>query len=59
MRGRHAIEMDQFKKVEVGKDYFLLFVNKAQLILLPFKIFQFRERAQIFDEYLRTKGLIK
>ena len=33
------IKWDQIKKAEVAKDYFLLIVNKAQLIHLPFKIF--------------------
>ena len=35
------LKWDQIKRARQGKNYYLLFVNKAQLILLPFKIFNF------------------
>ena len=53
------IKWDQFKKGEVGKDYFLLFVNKAQLILLPFKIFNSENERKFLTSILKNKGLIK
>jgi hypothetical protein len=53
------LKWDQFKKVEVGKDYFLLFVNKAQLILLPFKIFNSENERKFLTSVLKNKGLIK
>ena len=53
------LKWDQFKKVEIGKDYFLLFVNKAQLILLPFKIFNSENERKFLTSILRNKGLIK
>src|SRR3954470_13327132 len=33
------IKWDQIKTASIGKDFFLLVINKAQLIYLPFKIF--------------------
>jgi hypothetical protein len=53
------LKWDQFKKVELGKDYFLLFVNKAQLILLPFKIFNSENERKFLMSVLKNKGLIK
>jgi YcxB-like protein len=53
------LKWDQFKKVELGKDYFLLFVNKAQLILLPFKIFNSENERKFLISILKNKGLVK
>src|SRR6187455_711185 len=33
------LKWDQIKSATIGKDHFVLFVNKAQLIYWPFKIF--------------------
>ncbi len=53
------LKWDQIKKAAIGKDYFLLFVNKAQLIYLPFKIFNTENERKFLTSVLRTKGLIK
>jgi len=53
------LKWDQIKRVEIGKNYYLLFVNKAQLIHLPFKIFNTDNERKFMTSILRTKGLIK
>ncbi|MBX2941048.1 MAG: YcxB family protein [Cyclobacteriaceae bacterium] len=53
------MKWDQIKKAQIGKDYFLLMVNKAQLIYLPFKIFNSENERKFVTSILRTKGFIK
>jgi hypothetical protein len=53
------MKWDQIKKAKVGKDYFLLMVNKAQIIHLPFKIFNTENERKFLLSILRTKGLLK
>lgn len=53
------LKWDQIKSASVGKDYFLFFVNKAQLIHLPFKIFNTENERKFVLSILKTKGLIK
>jgi hypothetical protein len=53
------MKWDQIKSAEIGKDHFLLFVNKAQLIHLPFKIFNTENERKFLTSILRNKGLIK
>ena len=53
------MKWDQIKKAKIGKDYFLLMVNKAQLIHLPFKIFNTENERKFLSSILKTKGLIK
>ena len=53
------MKWDQIKSAQVGKDHFLLFVNKAQLIHLPFKIFNSDNERKFVISILRNKGLIK
>ncbi|MBL7873222.1 MAG: YcxB family protein [Cyclobacteriaceae bacterium] len=53
------MKWDQIKRAQLGKDYFLLFVNKAQLIHLPFKIFNTDNERKFLTSILRNKGLIK
>jgi hypothetical protein len=53
------LKWDQIKRVELGKDYFLLFVNKAQLIHLPFKIFNTENERKFVMGILKAKGLAK
>lgn len=53
------LKWDQIKRAKTGKDYFLLFVNKAQLIHLPFKIFNSDNERKFVASILRTKGLAK
>ena len=51
------IKWDQIKRAQVGKDHFLFFINKAQLIYLPFKIFNTENERKFVQSVLRTKGL--
>lgn len=53
------IKWDQIKHAEVKKDYFVLFVNKAQLIHWPFRIFTTDNERKFVISVLRAKGLIK
>ena len=53
------IKWDQIQRADVGKDYFALFINKAQLIHLPFKIFNTENERKFLTSILKNKGLIK
>jgi hypothetical protein len=53
------MKWDQIKRAEIRKDSFLLFVNKAQLIHLPFKIFNSENERKFLTSILRNKGLVK
>jgi hypothetical protein len=53
------MKWDQIKRAEIKKDSFVLFVNKAQLIHLPFKIFNTDNERKFLTSILRNKGLIK
>jgi hypothetical protein len=53
------MKWDQIKQAQVGKDYFLLTVNKAQLIHLPFRIFNSENERKFLTSILKTKGLLK
>jgi len=53
------MKWDQIKKANLGEDSFVLFVNKAQLIHLPFKIFNSENERKFLISILRNKGLLK
>ncbi len=53
------LKWDQIKRAKTGKDFYLLYVNKAQLIHLPFKIFNTDNERKFLASILKTKGLIK
>ena len=53
------LKWDQIKSASIGKDHFVLFVNKAQLIYWPFKIFNTENERKFVTSILRNKGLIK
>jgi hypothetical protein len=53
------IKWDQIKRARVGKDYFILFLSKVQLIYLPFKIFNSGAERKFMITILKRKGLIK
>lgn len=53
------IKWDQVKRAEVKKDAFVLFINKAQLIHWPFRIFNTENERKFVTSVMRTKGLIK
>ncbi len=53
------MKWENIKRAEVGKNHFLLVVNKAQLIHLPFKIFNTENEKKFVETILKRKGLIK
>lgn len=53
------LKWDQFKKALIEKDSFVLFVNKAQIIHLPFRIFNTENERKFLTSILKNKGLIK
>lgn len=53
------LKWDQVKRVYVGKDHFALFLNKAQLIYWPYKIFNTDNERKFVVSILKTKGLLK
>ena len=53
------MKWDQIKRGSVGKDHLLLIVNKAQLIHLPFKIFNSDNERKFVESIMKRKGLIK
>jgi hypothetical protein len=53
------LKWDQIKRAVVDKDAFVLYVNKAQLIHLPFRIFNTENERKFLTSVLRNKGLIK
>lgn len=53
------LKWDQIKRAEVQKDAFVLYVNKAQLIHLPFRIFNTDNERKFLSSILKNKGLSK
>jgi hypothetical protein len=53
------LKWDQIQRAAIGKDFFVLFVNKAQLIYWPFKIFNSENERKFVTSVLKTKGLVK
>ena len=53
------LKWDMIKKARVGKDYFLLVVSKAQLIYLPFRIFNTDNERRFVETILKRKGYVK
>ena len=53
------MKWDQIKRATVGKDFFVLFVNKAQLIYWPYKIFNSDNERKFVANVLKSKGLVK
>jgi hypothetical protein len=53
------LKWDQIKRAVIDKDAFILYVNKAQLIHLPFRIFNSENERKFLTSVLRTKGFIK
>lgn len=53
------LKWDQISRATVEKDAFVLFVNKAQLIHLPFRIFNTENERKFLASVMRNKGLTK
>lgn len=53
------LKWNMIKKARIGKDYFLLIVSKAQLIHLPFRIFNTDNERKFIESILKRKGYVK
>jgi len=53
------LKWDQIEKAVIGPDYIALFVNKAQIIYWPYKIFNTDNERKFVASILKTKGFIK
>ena len=53
------IKWDQIKSAKLGKDFILLKVSKAQLVHLPFKVFNTDNDRKFVETILKRKGYIK
>jgi hypothetical protein len=53
------LKWDQIQKAAIGKDYFVLFVNKAQVIHWPFRIFNTENERKFVTNVLKAKKLVK
>ena len=53
------LKWDQIQSAQIGKDFIALFVNKAQIIYWPYKIFNTENERKFVTSILKTKGLLK
>jgi len=53
------MKWDQIKGASIGKNFYLLYVNKAQLIYWPFKIFNTDNERKFVASILKSKGFVK
>ena len=54
-----SIKWENVRKAIIGKDYFLLIITKAQLIHLPFRIFNTEHERKFIETILKRKGYVK
>lgn len=53
------IKWENIKRAAIAKDSFSLFLSKAQIIHLPFKIFNSPNEIKFIETILKRKGLVK
>ena len=53
------MKWDQIKRATKGKDHFVLYASKAQLLYFPFKIFNNENEIRFIETVLKRKGFIK
>lgn len=53
------LKWDMIKDARIGKDYFVLIVSKAQLVHLPFRIFNTENEKKFVETILKRKGYVK
>jgi len=53
------IKWEQIKRAQIGKDYFVLYLSKAQFIYLPFKILNNNNDIKFLETVLKRKGYVK
>ena len=53
------MKWDQIQRATIGKDFYVLYVNKAQIIYWPFKIFNTDNERKFVASILKSKGFVK
>lgn len=53
------MKWDMIKKAWMDKKQFVLVVNKAQMMMFPFKVFKTENEVKFVETILKRKGLIK
>ena len=53
------MKWDQIQRAQIGKDFYVLYVNKAQIIYWPFKIFNTDNERKFVASILKSKGFVK
>ncbi|MBR9997911.1 MAG: YcxB family protein [Cyclobacteriaceae bacterium] len=53
------MKWETIKKVQAGKDFYLLVISKAQFIYLPYRIFNSENDRKFMETILRRKNYIK
>lgn len=53
------MKWEQIKTAIKGKDHFVFYVSKAQIIYLPFKIFNNENEIRFIETVLKRKGYLK
>ncbi|MFY0625378.1 MAG: YcxB family protein [Reichenbachiella sp.] len=53
------MKWENIKSAKVGKEAFVLTINKAQIIHLPFKIFNSQNEVKFIETVLKRKGYVK
>lgn len=53
------MKWDMIKKAWMDKNQFVLVVNKAQMMMFPFKVFKTENEVKFVETILKRKGLIK
>lgn len=52
------MKWDQIKRATKGKDAFTFYISKAQLVYLPFKVFNNENEIRFIETVLKRKGYI-
>lgn len=53
------MKWDMIKKAWIDKKQFVLVVNKAQMMMFPFKVFKTENEVKFVETILKRKGLLK
>jgi hypothetical protein len=53
------LKWDAIKRAEIGKEGFVLAMSKAQIVYLPFRIFNSQHEIKFTETILKRKGYIK
>jgi hypothetical protein len=53
------VKWENIKRAVIGKDYFMLVMSKAQLIHLPFRVFNTDNERKFLETILKRKNLVQ